>query len=259
MKSSPNGQPNPQLSGNLAATLGHCSRVLCFSNFSVSSCLDDVKDVKTTEAANDKDLDSMFDNGDENGDKEELWFGDSSLVVLSGESYVLQRKQIFGDLVMVAVSTSKSMKEGREGGGGGGDDDDDDDDCWLYPGEHMSFSLLHSLSMQSSTSARQAYNKVKQQMMNDDKAILNVETCVGSLVHLLGIDNWFHLIREGLGGLLFLLRYMPMHCKILVPDTADFKRVGRNVYLCSTFLSLCVFFLVLSLYNICIHISTHFF
>jgi hypothetical protein len=47
---------------------------------------------------------------------------------------------------------------------------------------------------------------------------------VGSALHLMGVDNFFHLVREGLGSVLLLAEALPSSAPILVPNTAAFRR-----------------------------------
>ena len=67
-------------------------------------------------------------------------------------------------------------------------------DCWVYPGEHMSFAVLARLEEPGTRGS------AGETLLLESNGV----TGYGSLLHLCGVGNFFHLVREGLGGLLFL-------------------------------------------------------
>lgn len=208
--STPNGLPNPQLSGNLAAALGNCARILCSNNFNVSPCLDNYhKKISDSHSNHNIEVD-IFDK----------LFDNSAIVSVPGKSFLLSRKKIFDDMVMVITSRNDHENIGEK---------EEDKKCWVYPGEHMSFSLLHSLESERIMNNNNGY---KNQHINeeelDDSHIIYYNHSVGSLLHLLGIENWFHILREGLGGIIYLNRTLPENTPILLPDSPSYKRVGKH-------------------------------
>ena len=91
--------------------------------------------------------------------------------------------------------------------------------CWMYPGEHMSFSLLQMMGPLGSPRGGDLAEAVKAEP--DETLEFGGE--VGSALHLIGISNFFHLIREGMGSMLYLSQVLPPDVPILVPASAAFR------------------------------------
>jgi len=211
--------PSP-LEAYFAAALGHCPRVVCPDMFHASECLPSAVASADVGIGSDITTTAGWPGAFVSMVPEGFWLrrrslpghnsGKDSVMVFVGPDY---RNSTSADLGKAADASGEMLPDsGRDGAAGAA--------CWLYPGEHMSFALLIAMGgINPSANAALA------------KATANVgETLafsglVGSALHLMGVENFFHLVREGLGSILLLAETLPPTAPILVPNTEAFRRV----------------------------------
>jgi hypothetical protein len=172
--------PMSHLSAFLAGSLGHCARVLCPVNFSVSECIPPV-------ASSASRADPQACSG--------------AHVVAAPHGFEL-RKQVHASSVGEDTWDTMIFQEANDARGPDGTRNPSSGACWVYPGEHMSFSLLarqqdpwapNSEGGSDSMGRRRTKRRRGQDEKETSDAHLAFNEPVGSLLHVVGIDNFFHV------------------------------------------------------------------
>jgi len=241
--------PMGPLPAFLAGALGHCARVLCPSNFSVSECISPSTDVATKRG--DPETASAFANVGEAATATATATVNVSracsgaVVVAAPAGFMLQRnkprrpqrQQLGGESRDVDAWDPMVFVDGGGSDGGGSNSDDpspfggDGGRCWVYPGEHMSFAILtaqQQTPIQRRPNPNINDNSNKKKKNKPSTSELSFDRPVGSLLHIAGLENFFHAVREGLGSLLCLstqLDSLSADAPLLVPDTPLLRRV----------------------------------
>ena len=215
--------PSP-LEAYFAAALGHCPRAVCPATFHASECLPSAAasmnvSIRGSSSGSGIGTTPGWPGAFVSLVPEGFWLrrrslpghgnGKESVMVFIGPDY---RNSTLADLGKAADSLGELLPDsGRDGAAGAA--------CWLYPGEHMSFALLTAMGgMDPSANAALA------KATASAGETLAFNGLVGSALHLMGVDNFFHLVREGLGSILFLADALPPTAPILVPNTEGFRR-----------------------------------